>query len=402
MIIKNITSRIISDSRGEKTIKVFLETEKGKFSASVPSGLSKSRFEAKTVSPDKAVENIKKLILPVCCGKAFSNQSEFDKFLIELDATREKSRLGANTILALSSAFARAGAADASLKLYEYISFLLHNDLSESFFLPRPCFNILEGGSHARNNSLDIQEFMVVPGQHSFSDNLKIGKTAFKKLKIVVERKFGALKIADEGGIAPPIKSTNEAFILLTEALSSLNNSFNVEFGIDAASSEFFTGQDYLFEGEKRSGEEMIEFYENLLKNKPLVFLEDPFSQDDFLSWQRAMHRIGNKVLLVGDDLLATNPERIKMAGRKNLCSAMILKPNQIGTISESIKAARLAKKLGWKIIVSHRSGETKDDFIADLAVGVGADFIKSGAPGPEERMAKYRRLSEIERQIER
>lgn len=397
--IKKIKAKEILDSRGEPTVEVEIETELGTFRASVPSGASVGKYEAKSLEAKKAIENVNEIIAPELekLEEDLTNQKKIDQFLIELDDREDKSRLGANAILGVSIAVCRAGATASNLPLYQHIAKISQ---IQPQIIPRPCFNILNGGLHA-GNDLDIQEFMVVPQAEIFQENLRIGTEVHHSLKEILKNKFGkeAGKLGDEGGFAPPLKRTKEALDLIMEAIKEAGYKGKVKIGLDCAASHFFQKGKYNFEGKKRTGEELLRFYQDLLKEYPILFLEDPFDQDDWESWQQLSAKCKEqsvKLLIVGDDLTATNLKRIKEAKEKEACNGIILKPNQIGTVTETIAAAKLAKKFEWKIIVSHRSAETPDDFIADLAVGIRAEFIKSGAPGPAERMAKYNRLLKI------
>jgi len=286
-------------------------------------------------------------------------------------------KLGANAILPVSIAVCRAGAAAKNLPLYKYV----RDPVSYENVLPRPCFNIINGGAHARNN-LAIQEFMAIPNYESFSENLEAGLEAFNNLKNILQKEFGEnLAMGDEGGFALPISEPEKALDFLIEATGDLK----IDIGLDVAATQL---------KEKYA----LEFYKEIIKKYPIIFIEDPFRENDDKGFAGATKELG--ITIVGDDYLTTNIERIKRAEKKKACNGVIIKPNQIGTVSETLKAVQLAKSYGWKIVVSHRSGETMDDFIADLAVGVGADFIKSGAPLTQERMVKYNRLLEIEGEI--
>jgi len=254
----------------------------------------------------------------------------------------------------------------------------------------------LNGGMHA-GNDLDIQEFMVIPQMEGFKENLRIGVEIYQELKKILEKRFGksAINLGNEGGFAPPLNKTKHALDLIMEAIKSAGYVEEVKIGLDCAASKFFKGGKYILENKKLNSEELLNFYQDLTKEYPILFFEDPFEQDDWQAWEKM-----SNLLVVGDDLTVTNPERIKKAHEKKACNGMILKPNQIGTVSETIEAAKLAKEFGWKIIVSHRSGDTCDDFIADLAVGISSDFIKSGAPARGERATKYNRVLRIEEEI--
>ena len=401
-MIKLIRAREIINSRGEPTVEAEVETEDGVFRASVPSGASKGKYEAVELKDGgsrlfgqgvlKAVGNIKEIIEPNLKGKDVLNQEKIDQTLIQLDNTKDKSKIGANAILAVSIACCQAGAKAKNISLYKYISQISNS----TFKLPQPCFNVLNGGAHA-GNDLDIQEFMIIPQMESFKENLRIGTEIYQKLKKILEKRFGksAINLGDEGGFAPPLNKTKQALDLIMEAIKSAGYVGKVKIGLDCAASEFFKKGKYILESKKLNPEELLNFYESLAKEYPILFFEDPFEQDDWQAWEKM-----SNLLVVGDDLTVTNPERIKEAYEKKACKGVILKPNQIGTVTETIEAAKLAKEFKWKIIVSHRSGDTCDDFIADLAVGISADFIKSGAPARGERVAKYNRLLRIEQEI--
>ena len=425
--IKNLKAREILNSKGNWTIEAELETEQGVFKASVPSGTSKGKYEAVEVEVKKAVENIEKIIKPNLKGEDPTDQKRIDTILIELDGTENKSKLGGNSLLAVSIACVRAGAAERKMSLFQYIKELenflggsISTQLPENrspITLPKPCFNILNGGVHA-GNDLDIQEFIVVPQRESFKENLRVGVEIYQKLKEILKKNFGnfAINLGDEGGFAPPLKKTQEPLDLIMEAIKKVGYEREVKIALDCAASHFFQEGKYNFEGREKNEEELANFYLNLVKQYPILFFEDPFSQEDWQGWikisnlklsgsPKSAERIWGRsqissLLIVGDDLTVTNPKRIKEAFEKKACNGIILKPNQVGTVTETLEAAKLAKKFGWKIIVSHRSGDTCDDFIADLAVGVGADFIKAGAPARGERTAKYNRLLKIEKEL--
>ncbi len=397
--IVSLRGREILDSRGNPTIEIEMIIDKESFFASVPSGASRGKYEAVALEAKKAVRNINKLIAPKLKGKDVAQQKEIDEFLIGLDATKNKSKLGANAILGVSMACGRAGAAAQNLFLWQYIRQLTED--IPPLNLPRPCFNIINGGLHA-GNDLDFQEFMIVPQFNKFSKNLQEAKKIYKNLAKTIKKKFKKLETGYEGGFSPPIFSTKEALNLIKEASDGFKD---IKIILDCAASQFQKGKKYKLEGKLLSKEELAIFYQELIPKYPIIGLEDPFAEDDWPGWKKLISNFQfliSKPLVIGDDLTVTNPERIKQANKKKACQAIIIKPNQIGTISETIGAAKLAKSFGWKIMVSHRSGETEDDFIADLAVGLGADFIKSGAPFPKERMVKYNRLLKIEKELNR
>jgi enolase len=451
--IKNLKAREILDSRGNPTVEVELITDDGIFFASVPSGASVGKYEAVELRDGekryrgrgvlKAVKNVNEIIAPKLIGKDPRNQKEIDQLMIELDGTKNKSKLGANAILAVSMAVCRAGAAAKGLPLWQYIlsSFAAVDVKHRHVYFPLVCFNIINGGVHA-GNDLDFQEFMIVPysraklgtaygsrarlyrgclaigenrpQKNSFAENLRIASEIYHELKETLAKKYGKLatNLGDEGGFAPPIGFPDEAIELILEAVKKLNYEKEIKLILDVASSQFFEGGKYEMKMGVFTREGLLRYYQNLIKNYPILGLEDPFAEDDFDGWKLSTSNLDSQILIIGDDLTATNPERIKLAKEKGLCNAMILKVNQIGTVSEALEAAKLAKDFGpegespvpygagWKIMVSHRSGETNDDFISDLAVGISADFIKAGAPARGERVAKYNRLLKIEEEI--
>jgi enolase len=409
-LIKKITGKEILDSRKNPTVEVSLVTEKGLFKAAVPSGASTGKNEAielrdggkrfKGKGVLKAVANINNIIGPKLAGKDVSDQKGIDDFLIKLDGTKNKSKLGANAICGVSMAVCRAGAKSNNIPLWKYISLIAEEKPS----LPTPCFNIINGGAHA-GNDLDFQEFMVVPIVKPFSKSLDFGLKTYLQLKKVINEKQGksGLKTGDEGGFAPKIKKPEEALDLISEAVEKINLKKEIKIILDVASSQFFKKGEYKTVFGKFNSKGLIDYYFNLIKRYPIIGLEDPLSEEDWSGWKELKseaEKEKSKILIIGDDLLTTNQKRIKEAKKKDACNAMILKINQIGTVSEAIESGKLAKSFGWKIVVSHRSGETKDNFIADLAVGIGAEFIKTGAPFPTERMAKYNRLAEIEKEL--
>lgn len=410
LLIKKITGKEVLDSRKNPTVEVSLFTEKGLFKAAVPSGASTGKNEAIELRDGgkrlngkgvlKAVGNINKIIGPKLKGKKVTDQKEIDDFLIRLDGTKNKSKLGANAICGVSMAVCRAGARAKNIPLWKYISLIAKEKPS----LPTPCFNIINGGAHA-GNDLDFQEFMVVPMVKPFSKSLDLGLKTYLYLKEAINERQGksGLKTGDEGGFAPKIKRPEEALDLISEAVKKINPNKDIKIILDVASSQFFKKGEYKTIFGKFNSSGLIDYYFNLIGQYPIIGLEDPLAEEDWKGWKELKLRTEKErsnLLIIGDDLLTTNQKRIKEAKKKDVCNAMILKINQIGTVSEAIESGKLAKSFGWKIVVSHRSGETKDNFIADLAVGIGAEFIKTGAPFPVERMAKYNRLAEIEKEL--
>lgn len=395
-MIKDIKAREIIDSRGNPTVEVSLFTNQGKTTSSVPSGASTGSFEAKEIRDGgkrfagkgvlEAVSNVNEKILSALKGEEV-DPLKIDKILIDLDGTEDKSNLGANAILGVSMSVFRAVAKKRNISFYNYISSAF--DFKQK--IPTPCFNIINGGVHS-GGGVSFQEFMVVPEEESFSENLRFAVEFYKNLKQKILLKYGAssVNIGDEGGFVPDIKKTEDVFNLLKE----VDNSASVI--VDVAATEFYKEEKYLLDGDLKSKEEMIAFYKNLKEKFSIIGFEDPLAEDDFVGWGELKKELSG-ILIIGDDLLTTNTKRIQKAEENKSCNAMILKINQIGTVSEALQAAKTAQELQWKIIVSHRSGETNDDFIADFAVGIGADYIKSGAPARGERVAKYNRLLEIE-----
>ena len=408
--IKSIIAREIKDSRGKPTVEVELETEKGNFVASVASGASTGENEALELRDtdgrgvSTAIRNINEIIAPKLKGSDVLNQKAVDELMIGLDGTENKSKLGANAILPVSIAVCRAGAAAKKVSLYKHIADLAGFPLLTSHNqLPLAMFNILNGGAHAKND-LDIQEFMIIPHKKTFAENLVVCNGAFSRLKETIKKNFGEdhLELGDEGGFAPPVSTAEQALFLLKAAA---HGDQDIKFALDCAASEFCDTSagsvgKYNLEGREMTKVELLEFYEGLVNNFPIISIEDPFSEGDWQGFESIVRQLGKKIIVVGDDLTTTNIKKIKEAHSKLACNGVILKLNQIGTVSETIEASNMAKSFGWKTIVSHRSGETMDNFIADLAVGLKADFLKAGSPAKPERMVKYQRLLEIENEL--
>jgi len=403
--IKSITAREIKDSRGKPTVEVELETEKGTFVASVASGASTGENEALELRDadgrgvSTAIRNINEIIAPKLKGSDVLNQKGIDELMISLDGTENKSKLGANAILPVSIAVCRAGAAANKVSLFMHIAELAGSPLSVGHYqLPLAMFNILNGGAHAKND-LDIQEFMIIPHKKTFVENLVVCNKVFNTLKSIISKNFGVehLELGDEGGFAPPIATAEQALYLLKNA--SVGEA-EIKFALDCAASEFCENGRYNLEGREMTKVELLEFYEGLVNSFPIVSIEDPFSEEDWQGFESIVRQLGKKIIVVGDDLTTTNIKKIKEAHSKLACNGVILKLNQIGTVSETIEASNMAKSFGWKTIVSHRSGETMDNFIADLSVGLKADYLKAGSPAKPERMVKYQRLLEIEQEL--
>lgn len=397
--IKSIKAREILDSKGMPTVEVELKSDDGVFKASVPSGVSTGKYEAVELRDadgrgvKRAIENIEKIIAPVLKKEDITDQRRIDDILIQLDGTRNKSRLGGNAILPVSIAVLRAGAVAKKLPLWKWISKIAGTRPK----LPSPCILQIEGGLHAKESSV-VQEFMIVPRADSFKNKFKQGSDIFRKLKIILKKKYGslALDLGQEGAFTPPVKKTEEVLDLIMEAIGKID----AELILDVAASSFLKKGKYYFDGERLKREELLNFYLKICKKYPILAIEDPFSEEDWTGFQKITKILGKKITIVGDDLLVTNFQRVKKAINKRACNGLILKPNQIGTVSEAIGAAKLAMKNKWKVFVKHRGGETMDDFIADLSVGLGTGFIMAGAPSKPERMVKYDRLVRIEEEI--
>ncbi len=404
-VIKKISAHEILDSRGNPTVEINLTTAHHTVRASIPSGASTGRHEALEIRDGgkrygglgvkKAIANIKKIEKWIK-GRPL-NQAQIDNLMIAFDGTKNKSKLGANAVLPVSIAVCKAAAAEAKLPLWKYIN----KSAASKPVLPVPCFNIINGGRHA-GNKLDFQEYMLLPTKaKTFAEAFRIGSETYHSLKAVLKRKYGknAVKVGDEGGFAPPLSNHEQPIELILKAAEKSDCLNKVRIGLDIAASEFYKNKHYHFEGKNRTPAKMLEIYESLAKTYPIISIEDPFDQEAFNDFAELKKILKKKVQIVGDDILTTNPERIRIAVKQNSCSALLLKINQIGTLTESFKAAKLAFMNKWNVMVSHRSGETNDSFIADLAVGIGSGQIKAGAPFREERLAKYNRLLRIEEQ---
>jgi len=389
-IIETLSAKQITDSRGNATIEVILSTASGAWSASVPSGASVGAHEAKVVEPAVAVAQINTEINTALSGKDFDQRS-LDVFLQQLDGTPDRSRLGGNALLGVSLAFARAAAAEQKVELYKYFGALAGLPAGKAgntaFVLPMPMFNVLNGGKHAKGG-IAIQECMLVPvGINGVGAQVQAVQDCMAALKILLEKNGYSASMGDEGGYAPALTDNDEALDLLVSAVSAAGYAGKIKLAIDVAASSM----------PAFDKETMSRWYTDILKKYPLVSIEDPYREDDWASFS-ALRASAGDVLVVGDDLTATNAARIALAAQKNAINAVIIKPNQVGTVSETIDAVAAVRAQGWKAIASHRSGETLDTWIADVAVGLGCEFIKAGAPTKPERMAKYTRLIKIER----
>lgn len=411
--IKLVRARQILDSRGNPTIQVKVITSGlGIGVANAPSGASTGTHEAVEIRDGgrayggkgvkKAVENVEKIIAPAILGKDSRRQREVDEKMIELDGTPNKARLGGNAIVATSLAVAKAAADTLGVPLYFYLGGKSANTL------PVPLLNIINGGAHA-GNKLDFQEFMIVPaGFDSFSEALRASVEVYRELRELIKEKYGktAINVGDEGGYAPPLEKTTDALDLLVNAIrrAGYEPGEHIALAIDAASSQFYRHDKnvYLYEGVERSREDMLKVYEDLIYNYPIVSIEDPLHEEDFEGFAELRKMLGSKILIVGDDLFTTNPSRLAKGIETKAGNAILIKVNQVGTLTETMDVIEMARSNGYATIISHRSGETEDTSIADIAVGLSAGIIKTGAPARGERTAKYNRLLEIESELEK
>ena len=403
--VLKIKAREVLDSRGNPTVEVDILTKKGLSRAMVPSGASTGIHEALELRDGgkrysgkgvlKAVRNVNEIISKKLKGYDATKQEEIDNLMLELDGTANKSKLGANAVLGVSMALSRAAALELGIPLYKYLNKLTKNKMK----IPVPFFNIINGGQHS-GNKLEFQEFMIAPIKaKNFSEGLRCCTEVYHTLKKIIEKNYGkdATAVGDEGGFAPPIAGAEEALGLIESAIDKSGYNEVIKIAMDSAASEFYK-KGYYFTPKKMSSDKLINYYAKLIENHPIISLEDPFAEDDFTPFKELTHKV--KIQIVGDDLLVTNVKRIKMALERKLCNALLLKVNQIGTLTEAIDAAQLALKNRWKVMVSHRSGETSDSFIADLVVALGSGQIKSGAPCRSERLAKYNQLLRIEEEL--
>ncbi len=408
--VANIHARQILDSRGNPTVEVEVLTENESLGrAAVPSGASTGIHEAVELrdndkkdyggkSVHKAVENVNGLIADTLTGWDVADQTGIDKAMIELDGTENKSAIGANAILAVSLAIAKAAALEANLPLYRYIGG------TNATILPIPMMNILNGGSHA-DNKIDFQEFMVMPvGAATFSEGLKWGVEIFHALKAVLKKKGYSTNVGDEGGFAPNIQSNEEAIETVISAVESAGFKTGSQIGIamDPAVSEMFLTKEKVYhfhksDGKKLSSEKMVDFWESWVKQYPIISIEDGMAEDDWQGWRLMTERLGKKIQLVGDDLFVTNVKRLQKGIDENVANGLLVKVNQIGTLTETINAVSLAQRNGYNTIMSHRSGETEDTTIADLAVALNCGQIKTGSASRTDRIAKYNQLIRIE-----
>ena len=407
MKIKEIKAREILDSRGNPTVEVDVTLENGILGrASVPSGASTGVHEALELRDTdsarylgkgvlKAVNNVNTIIREKIVGMDVENQKEIDYAMISLDGTKGKNNLGANAILGVSLATLKAAALNSGKKLYEYVG-------SEKL-LPTPMMNILNGGAHA-DNGLDFQEFMIIPSRDTIKERVRVGAEVFHNLKKVLKSKGYNTNVGDEGGFAPNLKTNKEALDTIIEAikLAGYVPGKDVNLALDVAASEFYNDGIYDIKGEnkKLTASELVEYYKNLVSEYPIISIEDGMAEDDYEGWTLLTKELGSNIQLVGDDLFVTNKELLEKGIELKMANAILLKVNQIGTVTETLETIDLARKNGYKTVISHRSGETEDTYIADLAVGLGLGQIKTGSLSRTDRMCKYNQLIRIEEEI--
>ncbi|MBN2101467.1 MAG: phosphopyruvate hydratase [Candidatus Aenigmarchaeota archaeon] len=408
--IKSIKAREVLDSRGNPTVEVDLVTDKGLFRAMVPSGASAGQHEALELRDGgnrymgkgtlKAVRNVNEIIAPKIVGMDPTKQVDIDNLMIEIDGTENKDKLGANAVLPVSMAATRAGAAELGLPLYKYIGKLFGADAT---MIPVPMCNVINGGKHAGQEN-SIQEHMIMPvGAENFREGIRMVAETYHSLHKILKKKFGAhtTLIGDEGGFAPKeLKTVEERLDLMTEAARNAGYEKELVFTLDPAASEFFKDGTYTVGDRKMSGGEMVDFYADLVDKYPIPSIEDGLAEDDWDSWVEMVKKLGNKIQIVGDDIFVTNTKRIKKGIEISAANSALIKLNQIGSVTETLNAIRMAYKKDWTTVVSHRSGETEDSFIADLVVGVNAGQIKTGAPARSDRNAKYNQLMRIEEEL--
>ena len=416
--VSKIFAREILDSRGNPTVEVEVTTSKGTYRAAVPSGASTGIYEALELRDKdpkrfmgkgvlKAIDNVNSVIGPHLIGKNIdvTRQEEVDKLMLELDGTENKTKLGANAILGISLAVCKAGAAHKGVPLYRHIASLAGN---KDVIMPVPAFNVINGGTHA-GNRLAMQEFMILPvGAKSFREAMQIGCEVYHNLKKVIKQQYGqdATNVGDEGGFAPNIQDNREGLQLLKVAIANAGYTDKVKIGMDCAASEFYKDGKYDLDfknpnsdkSKTLNGAQLADLYTSFAAEYPIVSIEDCYDQDDWESWSMLTGKTDMQI--VGDDLLVTNPKRIKTAIEAKACNALLLKVNQIGSVTEAIQACKMAQENNWGVMVSHRSGETEDTFIADLVVGLCTGQIKTGAPCRSERLAKYNQLLRIEEEL--
>ncbi len=409
--IKSIKARQVFDSRGLPTLETDIVLEDGSFGrAMVPSGAStgtheavelrdgdKNYFHGKGVN--KALHSVNEEIASAIKGKNAGDQKSLDEAMINLDGSANKSKLGANAILSVSLAASRAAAASLKIPLYRYIREAFNLKL-DSWILPTPMLNVINGGKHA-DSGIDIQEFMLVPtGASSFSEALRMASETYQTLKKILVSKNLSVGVGDEGGFAPHIKTHEEVLILLSDAIAQSGYEGKIQIALDAAASEFFANGNYTFESKTLSASEMTARYKGWIEKYGLISLEDPLSEDDWAGWKALTAELGSKCKIVGDDIFVTNPQRLAKGIKENAANSILIKLNQIGTLTETVETVLQAQKAGFSCVISHRSGETEDSYIGDLAVALNAGAIKSGAPCRSERLSKYNQLIRIEEEL--
>lgn len=412
--IQIVYAREILDSQGLPTVECMIWLDNGLMvESSVPAGVSKSKSEAIELTDHdpsrmagqgvlQAVSNINTLIGPQLVGQDPLNQTELDQLLINLDGTKNKSKLGANAILAVSQAIAKAGAVASGMPLYKYFAqrYQLTTDLS----LPVGIYGLISGGSQGADN-LDIQEFQIIPASFlSFHDSVSMAVTLYHQLEQVLITKGAIHSVGAVGGFAPNLYNNADAFEILIETIKASPFTFaqDVFFGVDMEANFFFENDHYILKDKSKpyAADELLEYYQTLRKQYHVFYIEDPFQEDDWQSWQKLTQEMGDTTIISGDNLLSMDEEKLKKAIQEQSCNSINVKPNQVGTITETLNVIKLAKSAGWQVVVSHRTGETNDPFLADLAVGVGAQYVRFGAPNRGERVSKYNRLLQIEDQI--
>jgi len=409
--VDKIHARQIMDSRGNPTIECDVTLSDGSFGrASVPSGASTGSFEALELRDGgsqymgkgvlTAVKNVNEIIAPALIGMNAENQTEIDEKMLALDGTPNKDKLGANAILSVSLAVARAVANAKHIPLYKHIADIFGEP--NPHVLPRPMMNIINGGAHA-DNGLDAQEFMIIPnGAKDEVEAIRMGSEIFHNLKSILKKSHHSTNVGDEGGFAPNFDTCRAALDTIIDAIraAGYKPGEQVSIGLDVASSEFFKEGIYHFEGESKTSDEMIEFYEKLISDYPIISIEDDLAEEDWDGWKKLTEKIGTKCQLVGDDLFVTNPIRLKKGIDNSVANAILIKVNQIGSLTETLRAIKMAKDANYGVVISHRSGETEDTTIADLAVATNAGQIKTGSMSRTDRMAKYNQLMRIEEEL--
>lgn len=419
--IHTVYSHEILDSRGNPTIETIIILEDGwRGVSSVPSGSSTGHSEALELRDKdprryggngvlKAVDNVNKIIAPKIVGLDPSEQMKIDKILTSLDGTTDKSNLGSNAILSVSIAVCKAAAASSRTPLYKYVHELTYRlgiKVNPKMIIPVPSLNLINGGKHGAGN-LEFQEFHVIPAAYrSYHESLQMSEEIYQCVKKVLVRHGAVHSVGDEGGFAPNLFTNMDALEVVVQAIKESGYEFrrDIFIGLDVAASNFYKNGKYVIRDRTQPLErnELIEYYRELCAQYPLYLLEDPLFEEDWDGWVKITEEMSEKTMIVGDDLLCTNSQRVKKAIEKRACNSILVKPNQIGTLSETFEVIKIGREAAWKIIVSHRSGETNDSFVADFAVGVGADYVKFGAPARGERVAKYNRLLEIEEELKK